>query len=154
MRFLFLLLLALASSTACKSTESSPPPTGFLSNYFDLEEDTDGVLRYVNPDNGLENYSKFLVDPVEVYFHETAEGRDLGWASKRDIGAYFHGAVRKAISREAAEDEAAGTRRVRSRMRIPSAVLAAASRVIAGRGPRRSTSSRGPDANVECTLSR
>ncbi len=44
--------------------------TGFLKNYAQLKPDpqVDGALRYVNPRVNLKAYTKFIVDPIAVYF--------------------------------------------------------------------------------------
>jgi hypothetical protein len=67
------------------------PPTGFLSDYSGLKEISPASRRYVNPKYDLSEYSSFIVDPVQVYFRDSAGASD--WDDTEKLRAYMRRAV-------------------------------------------------------------
>lgn len=76
--------------------------TGFLSDYSRLETKSESSLRYVD-ETALAQYSNFIVDRVEVHFHEGAhaiEQKSEGKLTEQDLADltnYFHSAIVEAI---------------------------------------------------------
>jgi hypothetical protein len=71
--------------------------TGFLSNYSNLQKESDSVLRYVN-DKAAPKYSGFIVDPVVVYFHDEAKSKGKLTAQQlADLTNYLHTKVVEAV---------------------------------------------------------
>ena len=82
--------------------ESSPPlkemaVTGFLSDYSKLQPISDTSYRYANPKYDLGNYSKFIVDPVEIIFNEQAKAKVKSWDDLEKLRAYMHRAFIDAL---------------------------------------------------------
>jgi hypothetical protein len=70
----------------------------FLSDYSKLEAQPDLSFMHIALGNPLSRYSKFIIDPVVIHFHEssTAEGK-LNKQDCTDIKNYMHDAPIKAI---------------------------------------------------------
>lgn len=72
--------------------------TGFLSDYSKLEAQSDVSFRYLNPDNCLGSYSKFIINPVIIHFHSKAKSKGkLTAQQKADMTNYMHNALVEAI---------------------------------------------------------
>lgn len=73
--------------------------TGFLSDYSKLEAQSDVSARYRTPGNLLGNYSKFIIDPVEIHWHARAKAATakLKEEDLRDLKNYMHEALLEAI---------------------------------------------------------
>ncbi len=73
--------------------------TGFLSDYSKLEAQSDVSARYRAPGNLLGNYSKFIIDPVEIHWHARAKAATakLKEEDLRDLKNYMHEALLEAI---------------------------------------------------------
>lgn len=64
---------------------------GFLSDYSHLRPETDLRSRYWTPDNRLDQYSQFIVDPVPVYLDDetrTELGHDTDVLA--ELSQYLH----------------------------------------------------------------
>ena len=90
-----LILIAIGVMTGLAGCESSSPPsqmpvTGFLSDYSGLEQISDTSYRYINPKYDLGNYTRFIVDPVEIVFNEQAKAKVKSWDEKEKLRAYMH----------------------------------------------------------------
>ncbi|MHC4558718.1 MAG: DUF3313 domain-containing protein [Planctomycetota bacterium] len=74
-----------------------PATTGFLSDYSHLETVSDTTLRHINLSNTLDNYSKFIIDPVQVHFHNKAKGTDISSKELAELRQYMYAAIHKAV---------------------------------------------------------
>ncbi len=83
----------LAISSGCEST---PKSVGFLSDYSRMTKDGND-LRYVD-ESRLAKYSKFVIDPVKIHFHEGAKGRDTDSATLRRFKTALHAAIVENLS--------------------------------------------------------
>lgn len=90
------LFLAVVLVSGCASQKRAP--TGFLSDYSKLTTKSDTSMLYINPHNGLGNYSKFIVDPVVVYFHSSGEEAGTGRADLAKMRKHMRQAVVRAFS--------------------------------------------------------
>ncbi|GJL79174.1 MAG: hypothetical protein NPINA01_21630 [Nitrospinaceae bacterium] len=83
-------LLTVLGLSACAT--HGPAHTGFLSDYSKLQKnpDTEGSRIYFNPDKSLKNYSRFIINPVQVRL--SSKGKM--WNVKKDqlhaISQYVH----------------------------------------------------------------
>jgi hypothetical protein len=87
-------LVAVAMMTMFCGCESAPPAatvpsSGFLSDYSLLEPTAGGGLRYANPKYDLRDYSKFIVDPVALYFDEQTKAEVGNWDELERLRAYM-----------------------------------------------------------------
>ncbi len=74
---------AVAGLVGCGS--SKPKQTGYLSDYSRLQEVSSTSSRYFAPRDTAKQYTKFIVDPVEVFAHQEGESDpQLG-----ELAAYF-----------------------------------------------------------------
>ena len=77
--------------------------TGFLGDYSRLQAVSDSSLRYLD-EPALASYSSFIVDRVEVHFHDGAkaiEAKSEGKLTQQDmadITNYLHSALMKAVA--------------------------------------------------------
>lgn len=74
--------------------------TGFLSDYSHLESASETSITYTNPEYDLANYSKFILDPVEVHFHDEAEKPDMSRKELAELRQYMFAAVHNAILKD------------------------------------------------------
>ncbi len=98
----FLLVYSMVVVAALMGCESQPPltgipSTGFLSDYSRLESISDISHRYINPKYNLGNYSKFIVDHVEVLFPYGQEANVKDWDELEKLRAYMRSAIVSAI---------------------------------------------------------
>ncbi len=79
----------------CRSAQSSEgmPSTGFLSDYSRLEPTSDGGLRYANPKYDLRDYTRFIMDPVELYLDEETKAEAGHWDELERLRAYMRKTV-------------------------------------------------------------
>ena len=49
---------------------------GYLSEYSTLTARSDVSFFYIAPNKAIGNYSKFIVDPVEIFFHVKSKAKD------------------------------------------------------------------------------
>jgi hypothetical protein len=66
------------------------PATGFLSDYANLKPISPTSYRYMNPKYNLRDYSRFIIDPVEIRF--TPQTKDMvgNWDELEQLRAYMH----------------------------------------------------------------
>ncbi|MHC4497877.1 MAG: DUF3313 domain-containing protein [Planctomycetota bacterium] len=88
-------LVTVLSGCGPSSSTATVPPTGFLSDYSGLEAISATSRRYVNTKYDLSKYSSFIVDPVEVYFKDTAAVGN--WDDVEKLRAYMRRAVINAL---------------------------------------------------------
>ena len=96
------LTLALAASLAASGDEpekKSPPTSGFLGDYSDLEPHPDKKLMLVYRKRAgvLAAYDKFLIDPVLIYFHEEAQGTGVDPAELAQLAGFLRDEVVEAL---------------------------------------------------------
>jgi hypothetical protein len=90
-----LAIIVLAMQYGCGP--KGPQVTGFLSNYSRLEAISDTSLRYINHRNTLGNYSKFIIDPVDVHFHSKAKGTDISSKELAELRQYMYAVIHNVI---------------------------------------------------------
>lgn len=73
--------LATAALAGCSSTPSMVP-TGFISDYDNLEVVRDNWMRYIAPE--MRNYDTFIVDPIQI-----RADSDLDAAARADLANYM-----------------------------------------------------------------
>jgi len=97
---LIVVMAAMATSSGCGRRAAKK--TGFLSDYTHLERVSDSSLRYLDRQT-LGGYSSFIVDRVEVHFHDGAkaiEKKSEGKLTEQDMADimnYLHSAMVKAV---------------------------------------------------------
>jgi hypothetical protein len=98
----------------CGSKEMSR--TGFLSDYSQLQKESDSSLRYVN-ERALKSYSSFIVDPVKVRFYSGAKSKGkLTQQQVTDLTNYMHTKIIEAVQgagKKVTYQPAAGVARIR-----------------------------------------
>ncbi|MHC4299958.1 MAG: DUF3313 domain-containing protein [Planctomycetota bacterium] len=73
---------------------------GFLSDYSRLESVSDTTLTYTNPKVDLADYSKFILDPVVVHFHDEAEKPEMSRKELAELRQHMFAAVHNAILKD------------------------------------------------------
>jgi len=92
-----LTVLAIALMAAqCGCSAKLGRQTGFLSDYSNLDRQSDVSYRYIGPNLGA--YSQFIVDPVKVHFHASSKAGKLSAEDITDLQNYMHTAIVNAIS--------------------------------------------------------
>ncbi len=90
--------------------------TGFLSDYSQLQKESDSSLRYVN-ERALTRYSSFIVDPVKVRFYSGAKSKGkLTQQQVTDLTNYMHSKIIEAVQgagKKVTYQPAAGVARIR-----------------------------------------
>ncbi|MHC4648446.1 MAG: DUF3313 domain-containing protein [Planctomycetota bacterium] len=91
-------ICGMAALTMLGGCESAAPleavaSTGFLSDYSRLEPISSTSYRYANPKYSLANYSRFIINPVEVYFEDRAKADVGSWDELEKLRAYMRRAV-------------------------------------------------------------
>ncbi len=93
------------------ASESPPPPvkTGFLSTNRNLVQIDHNSWRYLDPNNRLARYNKFIVDPVTVAFPEGSKGMDTSYGDVQLACNYMRDTIVETLSRKyEVVDNAAG----------------------------------------------
>lgn len=92
-------LAVLIMFAGCESSSSSTelPTTGFLSNYAGLKPISKTSCRYINPKYVLGNYTKFIIDPVEVIFSRETKGEVKSWDDIEKLKACMRRALVNAL---------------------------------------------------------
>jgi hypothetical protein len=109
-----LALVTVLSGCGPSSPPAMVPPTGFLSDYSGLKPISAASRRYVNPEYSLREYSLFIIDPVEVYFKDSAGVGN--WDEVEKLRAYMRRAIISALEPRytaVARKPGPGTARVR-----------------------------------------
>ncbi len=90
--------------------------TGFLSDYSQLQKESDSSLRYVN-ERALTRYSSFIVDPVKVRFYSGAKSKGkLTQQQISDLTNYMQTKIIEAVKgagKRVAYQPASGVARIR-----------------------------------------
>jgi hypothetical protein len=93
---------ALALATGCNTTTQTqkvpPAKTGFLSTYRHLEPTSDASLSYLDPNNRLARYHRFIILPVEsrLYSGQT----EVSAEDMEAIAQYLKEALARELSRD------------------------------------------------------
>ncbi|MHC4624654.1 MAG: DUF3313 domain-containing protein [Planctomycetota bacterium] len=91
-------LAIIVMAVQCGCGPKKPEMAGFLSDYSKLEAQSDVSYRYLAPGNPLGRYSKFIIDPVEIYFHEKSKAKGkIKEEDLTDLKNYMHSALVKGI---------------------------------------------------------
>jgi Protein of unknown function (DUF3313) len=86
------------TSSGCAARRAAR--TGFLSDYSDLEAQSEVSYRYVAPGR-LEEYSKFIIDPVTIHLHRRSKAKKkVSEQDLTDLKNYMHTALVEAIEDE------------------------------------------------------
>lgn len=95
-------MLLMAAPVLLVGCTSTPPATGFLSDYSRLEQQGSSRLAYIDK-AAAKNYDRFIVDPIKIHFHAESKGHKKRAEGKltveeiNDITNYAHDAMVKAI---------------------------------------------------------
>jgi len=83
--------VTLLSSAGCDATrpEKGLSFSGFLSDYSRLESFSKTSYRYVNPKHGLDRYSRFIVEPVEILLDDVTRSDIDSWDELERLRAYM-----------------------------------------------------------------
>lgn len=90
--------IAICAGLLICSCARTPQETGFLSTYKNLQPESSTLLRYVSSENVLDQYSKFIIDPVVVKFYNPANEAGVTQKDISHLETYLHTAVKKALS--------------------------------------------------------
>jgi hypothetical protein len=74
-----------------------PETVGFLSDYSHLRPETKSRSRYWPPDNRLDQYSQFIVDPVPVYLDDKTLAKLDPDTNLAELSRYMHDAMVRAL---------------------------------------------------------
>ncbi len=80
------------------ATVQDPGQSGFISDYSRLEEIAENHLVYDSGNIG--NYSKFIIEPVEMLYRQPEEKRVFDDEELEDLQAHFATKVRKALTED------------------------------------------------------
>ena len=88
---LLLVFISLSPFTSAQTEEDQVQVSGFLGDYSDLQPDPEGrvLLMYFKSENVLGSYTKFIIDPVFVYFQENEEGNGFDPEELTRLTDYF-----------------------------------------------------------------
>ena len=87
----------MAIQCGCESKQLGK--TGFLSDYSQLQKESESSLRYVNQ-RALKNYSSFIVDPVAVRLYSGSKSKgNLTQSQLSDLKNYMHSKIVQAVRR-------------------------------------------------------
>ncbi len=92
-KFVYLSLLTLVLLTAgCSSSKINVTRTGFLNNYSNLEENEKlkGLYDYSNDYVDMDQYSKLLIAPVQLFLDEDAENKSINAEEATQLADYFY----------------------------------------------------------------
>ena len=75
------------------------PASGFLGDYSQFKTLKEGEPLSVDKHagRGLQDYSKIMIDPLEVNFHAKAKGKNIPLKTLDNLLDYFHGALLKEV---------------------------------------------------------
>ena len=91
------IMLAVGIMAVFSGCQEQQVTTGFLSDYSKLQEVSEQTLRYL-PAGKLGSYSKFIIEPVVVRFHDKAKGSKISRTDLAHLKQYMFTAVYNAIS--------------------------------------------------------
>jgi len=90
-------LLAALLLMGCKTEQAPPPRSGFLSSYTQMEKVDETTWRWIDPNNRLGSYNKFILHPVKVQA-EIYDGEKISPETRERVSNYLHDAIEKALS--------------------------------------------------------
>jgi hypothetical protein len=95
------------------------PKTGFLSDYSKLRSVSGTSWRYMNPKFSVKNYTRFIVEPVELYLDDNTKAQVGSWKELADLKEYMRQAIVNALEpRYAAIGTVPGPKTARIRVAI------------------------------------
>lgn len=73
------LLVATILLTASCATTAPPPTSGFLADYegFEVDAADESLLWWEREDFDWTDYDSVIIDPVSIYYHPDAQGREI-----------------------------------------------------------------------------
>lgn len=83
----------------CGCRTKMAPFAGYLSDYSNLTPHSDTSYRYGQPEK-LSGYTRFIIDPIDLHFHEKSRASTRKIEELEDMMNYMHDALLKAISDE------------------------------------------------------
>jgi hypothetical protein len=108
----------LAGICGCDSSNNTFT-TGFLSDYSNLRPATGTSKRYLNPKFSVKDYTRFIVDPVELYLDDNTKAQVGSGDELANLKAYMHEAIINALEpRYAAIGTVPGPKTARIRIAI------------------------------------
>lgn len=98
---LLLVSISLSPFTSAQSEEDQVQFSGFLGDYSALKPDPQGrwLLTYLKSEDVLKDYTKFIIDPVFVYFQENEEGNGFDPEEISQLTDNFRRAVAEELSK-------------------------------------------------------
>jgi hypothetical protein len=98
---LLLVSISLSPFTSAQSEEDQVQFSGFLGDYSALQPDPQGrwLLLYLKSEDVLKDYTKFIIDPVFVYFQENEEGNGFDPEEISQLTDYFRRAVAEELAK-------------------------------------------------------
>lgn len=109
-------LIAFGLAVGCESQKTAQ--SGFLRDYGRLKPNPamDGALQYQNPRIRLDQYKKFMIDPIVVHFAPNAEGTAMDPAKLTELTSFFREEAVKALSEQyqVVEQPGPGVLRIRA----------------------------------------
>lgn len=91
-------LMAICTGLLTCSCARPPQETGFLSTYKNLQPVSSTSLRYIAPEDEVDQYSKFIIDPVVVKFYNQADEKGVKQEDISRLETYLYTAIQKALS--------------------------------------------------------
>jgi hypothetical protein len=93
--------------------------TGFLSDYSNLKPASGTSRRYLNPKFSVKDYTKFIVEPVELYLEDNTKAQVGSGDELAKLKAYMHEAIINTLEpRYAAIGTSPGPKTARIRIAI------------------------------------
>ena len=98
---LLLVFISLSPFTSAQSEEDQVQFSGFLGDYSALQPDPEGrwLLLYLKSEDVLKDYTRFIIDPVFVYFQENEEGNGFDPEEISQLTDYFRTAVAEELAK-------------------------------------------------------
>ncbi len=98
----FLVALLLLAMTACSTTQqaSTVGSSGFLDDYSILQKgegDSEALLRYVNPIVDWKQYTKVMIDPVQLWMGEGSSLQDIPREDRIRLTSLLLGKLQNAL---------------------------------------------------------
>ena len=98
----FLLAFFLVAMTACATTQqaNTVEKSGFLDDYSILEKgagDSKALLRYVNPVADWKQYTKVMIDPIQIWTGEGSSLRNIPQEDRIRLTSLLLGKLRNAL---------------------------------------------------------
>ena len=97
-----------------------PARSGFLDNYWQLtpNPEMDGALQYQNPTKQLDQYGRFMIDPIVVHFARQDQQTALDPAKLTKLTAFFRDHLVKSLFKRYRVVDQAGPGVLRLRIAI------------------------------------